>query len=834
MEKIRFKNLSEHLIIIGIFLVISFIFCLPQLDNKVLFQSDKNQYLGMSKEKADFEKKTGEVALWTNSAFGGMPTFLISNSQKTYIIQKIHNVLNIFHKRPAAHIFLFLIGFYVCALSFTSNLKLSAVGAIAYAFSSYFFIIISVGHISKVMALGYLPPMIGGFYLAFQDEKLDKKLLGSTVFGLSLALQLFVNHLQITYYTAIILLFFIVSLFIFSIKKNTIKNFFISSAFVSIMALIAIGVNFQSLWTTYEYGKFSTRSKSELKIDAQNQTSGLDKDYVTAWSYGIPETFTFLIPNFMGGASVSPLSESSKTFDFLTKVQGRAEAKKTIQQMPTYWGKQSSTSGPVYAGAIVCFLFILGLFLVENKYRWWILAATIVSFVLAWGKNVPHITNFLLDYLPGYNKFRAVSITLIIAEFTIPLLALLALDRIIKGNITKKEILNGLKYSTAIVGGLILFFILFAKALFNFEALTDSQYIAKGATDFVDSLQADRATMFRTDAWRSLFFILVAAALIFVFVKEKIKLLHFIVGLGLLILIDMWGVGKRYLNEDNFMPKQKQKTLFTESVADQIILQDPEQDYRVLNASVDIFNEATTSYFHKSLGGYSGAKMKRYQELIEFRIQPEIQQLFADLNKGTDINKAFEQCPTLNMLNTKYLIYSPDKAPVLNQKALGSVWFAKEIVWAKDANEEMDLIGKIKVDSQVVIDQRYKGALEGFTPTVNDSIAFIRLKEYSPNRLIYESSSKSDQLAVFSEIYYPKGWIVTVDGAEVEYIRSNYLLRALKIPKGNHTIEFNFKPQSYYLGEKISKASSVLLLLLFIGSIIYPFYTSKTSKKADA
>jgi hypothetical protein len=812
----QIQNLKPIAIAIALFLILSIAYMSPALSGKNISQHDVEQFKGMSKELVDYRESTGKEAIWTNSMFGGMPGYLISVTYPNNLLVFFQRVITLNNWRPFSFIFLYLLGFYAALLAFKVNKYLAIVGAIAYAFSSYLIIIIVAGHASKAMALGYLPAIIGGVHLAFRGKYLH----GAVLLALALGLQLKVSHLQITYYTLIIILIYGVFELIQAVKDKQLVPFSKALGMLIIGVILAVASNITNLITTAEYGKYSMRGKSDLTSEAENKTSGLDKDYATDWSYGKAESFTLLIPNFMGGASGGELPQDSETFAFLSKVQGKANAKKSIKQMPTYWGGVSYTAGPVYVGAIICFLFILGLFIVDKKLRWWILTATIVSLILAWGKNVPDITNFLLDHLPGYNKFRAVSMTLVIAGFTIPLLAILAFDSLLKKNIDKKKALSALKYSFGITAGLILFFILFAKNLFSFEALSDQQYLAQGYNEFVDALQSDRAMLLRQDAFRSLIFITLAAGIVLFLIKEKLKSVHAIALLGILVLVDMWAVDKRYLNESNFVSNKKYDTPFTPSKADQLILQDNDPDYRVLNIAVSTFNDASTSYFHKSIGGYHGAKMRRYQELIEHNISPEIQKTISALQSGdfNQVDHALASDHVLNMLNTKYIIFNPEAQPLVNNSRLGNAWFVSDYKMAENADEEIAELGKLNTKTSAVIDKQFSEFVlnKQFIP---DSLATITLDEYQPNNLKYSTNANSDQLAIFSEIYYPKGWEVSIDGKPAEHFRANYVLRAMVIPAGEHLVEFSFKPKSYYLGEKISLASSLIFILLLIGVV---------------
>jgi MFS family permease len=816
------QNLKQKLVpvavAIGLFLLLSIVYMYPTLQGKNLKQQDVVQHHGMSKELVDYRNATGKEALWTNSMFGGMPGYMVSTQFRGNKLSVIHRLLVLGNWRPICFVFLYLIGFYLALLAFGVNPWLSIVGAIAYGFSSYFFIIIDVGHISKVLALGYLPPIIGGIHLAFRK----KYLWGGILTGIALGLQLYVVHLQITYYTMIIAIFLGIAEFVFALKDKELIPFFKALGVLIIAALLAVGCNFSNFWTTYEYGKFTTRGKSDLTLDHKNQSTGLDKKYATDWSYGIPESFTLLMPNFMGGASVSKLPQNSKTYEFIKSIQGAGKAKEAVKQMPTYWGKQPGTAGPVYAGAIVCFLFILGLFIVDDRYRWWLLGVTFVSLILAWGNNIPNITNFLLDHLPAYNKFRAVSMTMVIAEFSLPLLAILALDKILKGQVEQKFLVKSITWSVSITGGLLLFFIMFAKGLFSFEASVDAKYIQQGATEFVDALQADRLMLFRQDALRSLVLILLSAGVIVVYLFKKIKLQQAMVVFGLLILMDMWPVAKRYLNSDNFVSKREYKDPITESQADRLILTDKTLDYRVLNLAVDPFNDATTSYFHKSLGGYHGAKMERYQELIQYSLTNEINEIYSSLKTYglAQIDQTFANAGVVNMLNTKYLIFNPDAAPLENKSALGNAWFVGKATLVQNADEEITKLNTINTGEEALVDKQFESNIQD-KQFGSDTTASIVLDEYQPNFLKYSTSSNSEQLAVFSEIYYPAGWNVTIDGRPTDYFRADYVLRAMVVPAGKHTIEFKFHPKAYFVGEKISLASSLIFILILLGAVAY-------------
>ena len=819
------KQLLPILSAIVIFMTIALLYVIqPLSEGKKIHMGDITKHKGQSRELAEFKKQTGENTLWTNTMFGGMPTYLISTPKAPWLNRTLHKTLNLNNFRPVSFLFLYMLGFFIALLCFGINPWLSIIGGIAYGFSSYFFILIPAGHAAKAIALGYMPAIIGGVHLAYNK----KRLLGAAIFALFLALQILINHLQITYYTFIVILIYGIAQLITAIKAKTLPKFLVTSIYLVFFGLVAIGSNFRTLWTTYEYGNYSIRGKSELTSNADNKTTGLDRDYATDWSYGVGESFTLLIPNFKGGATVAELPQDSETYKFLAQVQGKKQAKQTIKRMPLYWGDQPFTSGPVYVGAIICFLFVLGLFVLDRKTKWWLLTATIVSLFLAWGKNVPALTNFLLDHLPGYNKFRAVSTTLVIAEFTMPLLAILALAKILQNEIKEKELTKGITWAAGITGGFALLFALFGKGMFNFEAPGDQQYLAQGATDIVDAWQSDRAMLLRKDAFRSFIFIMLAAGVLFAYMKNKLKLNYAMAALGFLILIDMWPVNKRYFNNDHFETKKENKAPYVASAADKIILQDKDPNYRVLNMAVSPFQDASTSYFHKSIGGYHGAKWRRYQELYEQAMFTESQGIIGSLQRQNMqlVQATLANAHVLNMLNTKYIIYNPNAQPLVNPSANGNAWFVNSYRMVANADEEMAAITQINTKEMALIDERFADFVSGKT-IVPDSTASVKLLEYQPNYLKYQSNTNTEQLALFSEIYYPKGWVAKIDGEEAGHFRANYLLRAMMVPAGEHTIEFSFEPASYHVGGKVAMASSWILFLSLLAAVTLPIIQNR-------
>jgi len=782
MEQI--KKLSPHLIVILLFVGISFAYFSPVMQGKVLDMPDIKHWKGMSKEISDFRESTGQEALWTNSMFSGMPAYQISVRYKANLINYVDKIIKLGMPRPANMLFLYLLGFYLLLLSLRVDYRLSVIGAIAFAFSSYFFIIIMAGHMSKAHAIAYVPMVVAAVLYTYRGRRM---LLGGVLTALTVALEINCNHFQITYYLLLILLLIGIVQFVKDLKANNLTSFAKRSGVLVLAALLASGTAITRLSTTMEYGTESTRGKSELTNNLDNKTSGLDKDYATSWSYGIAESFTLLIPDFYGGASQGELTTESETYQELRK--RTSNAKQLIKQLPLYWGDQPFTSGPTYAGSIVMFLFIFGLLFVKSEMRVWILLATIMSIMLAWGKNFMPLTDLFLDYFPGYNKFRAVSMILVIAEFTIPLLGFVALNKFIKSDKSEKEKKKPLQLAFYIVGGLTLLFALMPSMFFDFVGGQDASLEKNGWP--IDALQSDRAGLLSADAWRSFIFIALTFATLWMYLKNKLQSKYVILIVGVLILADMWTVNKRYLNDDHFVRKSKVETPYQPTQADNQILNDKDPNFRVYNQSVSTFNDASTSYFHKSIGGYHGAKLKRYQELIENHIA-----------KG---NMA-----VLNMLNTKYFITSKGQAQQ-NPGTMGNAWFINEINTVANADAEITALNGFNPANTAIVDVRFSEQMIDVLDNVGTSIT---LTEYKPNYLKYNSTSLKNGIAIFSEIYYDKGWNAYVDGELKPHFRANYVLRGMQIPAGKHVVEFKFEPSTYKTGETISLASSVILLLL--------------------
>ena len=827
------KDITAYIIAILVFLAITIVYFSPILEGKKLDQHDIAMFKGMSQEIAEHRDATGEEALWTNSMFGGMPAWQISVIYNGNLMKYIDKIVTLWLPYPANFVFLYFLGFYILLLVLRSNKWVALVGAIAFALSSYFFIILGAGHTSKAHAIGYMAPVLAGIILAFRGKYWQ----GGLLTAISLALEIMSGHLQITYYLLIIVLLYGIYQLIETIIEKEYSHFFKATGVLVIAALMAILTHSTNLWATYDYGKDTMRGTPELTREKENKSSGLDRSYITDWSYGIGETWSFIVPYVKGKASgilgnVDELKYADPTY-----------RQAIAQQTNAYWGDQPGTSGAVYVGVIIVLLFILGLFIVDNNLKWVLLAATVLSILLAWGRNFMPFTDFFIDYIPGYNKFRAVSMTLVIAELTIPLLAFMALNKLITEPETLAKNIKALYYSAAIIAGILVLFYLLPKTFFSFlsdnEVLQFSQMRqsndAAQVNIYIRSLESVRVAIFKSDVLRSLFFVIASALLIYFFIKNKIKTAWLIAGIGLLILIDMFSVNRRYLDNDKFIKASKFEKPFTATAADKYILNDPSINYRVLDISKSTFNDASCSYFHKSIGGYHGAKLQRYQDLIQYNIQPEIQQMVSGLQSSSSlnsINMVFQDLQVLNMLNTKYVIYNPEAMPLTNNYAMGDAWFVNNYKIVGSADAEIDALNDTNLTNTAVIDSIFIDQLKNFAP-VTDSTASISMVSYAPNHLVYQYNSTKPQLVVFSEIYYNKGWNATIDGEPADYMRANYVLRSMIVPAGNHTIEFKFEPKVYIVGERISFVTSLLLTLMLLATIASEIKKCRTSVKSE-
>lgn len=833
------KKCLPDAIVIVIFAVISFAyFFVPVSQGKILFRHDSQASVGLGQELTQYEQRTGEVTRWTNSVFSGMPTYQISPSyNSTDGLSAVMSAYHLWLPDYVWFIFAYLLGFYILLRAFNFRQSLAALGSIIWAFSSYFLIIIAAGHLWKVMALAYLPPMIGGVVLAYRG----KYLWGFIVTAVFTAFEIKANHVQMTYYYLFIVLFMVIAYLVQAIREKRLQHFFKASGILIAAALIGIAINISNLYHTWEYQKESMRGKSELtKANSANQTSsGLDRDYITQWSYGIDETLTLLVPDAKGGASV-PLSQNATAM-----AKANPEVENMLPQLyeaiPQYFGTQPGTSGPVYVGAFVLFLFVLGLFIVKTPIKWALLAATALSILLSWGHNFMGFTNFFLDYVPMYAKFRTVASILVIAEFTIPLLAALALKRIVDEPTVLTKNMKYVYASLALTAGVALAIALMPSMMGPFVSDQERQMLSgiQGMTPDVQNMMLSsiatmRGAMVSADAWRSIVIIIIGVAMLLLFKAQKIKAIYLIVGISALCLIDLWQVDKRYLNDEMFVPKSERDTPQQATATDLQILKDKSLSYRVLNFASGAFNENNTSYFHKSIGGYHPAKLRRYQEMIDKYIAPEMQTAMqAIANKGgvmseVDGRKLF---PILNMLNAKYFIVPLQgnaTTSIQNPYAQGNGWFVDKLTYVADANAEYAEVGKIDVSHEAVADKKFEPIL-GQTQT-NDSTARVVLTKYEPNNMTYTVNSTKGGVVVFSEVYYP-GWTATIDGQPAELGRVNYILRALNVKAGKHEVVLDFHPTSISTTETIAYAALIVLLLAICVAIYSEKKKQKTTKE---
>ena len=826
------KYLPDVLVVI-IFAVISFAYFFPaDLDGRILYRHDSSAGRGAGQETAEYHERTGKVSRWSNATFSGMPTYQTAPSyQSVSVLNQAVKAYHLWLPENVWYVFAYLLGFYILLRAFDFRQSLAALGSIVWAFSSYFFIIIAAGHIWKVMALAYLPPMIAGIVLAYRG----KYLWGFIVTAIFAAFEVDANHVQMTYYYLFIILFMIIAYLVDAIRKKRMAQFVKATAVCAAGALIGILMNISNLYHTWQYAQESMRGKSELvKKDAANQTSsGLDRDYITQWSYGVDETWTLLVPNAKGGASV-PLAANA---DAMKKAD--PNFMQIYQQLGQYWGDQPGTSGPVYVGAFVLMLFILGLFIVKGPIKWALLAATILSILLSWGHNFMPFTNFFLDYIPMYSKFRTVASILVIAEFTIPLLAMMALKKIVDEPdlLTKKA--KFVYISFGLTGGIALLFALmptlfFSDFISSQELEAFKSIPAEYLSPLESNLRAIRESIFTADCWRSFWIIVIGTLLLFLYKFKKLKAEYMVGAIAILCLIDMWQVNKRYLNDEMFVEKSVREQAQPMTQTDRQILQDKSLDYRVLNLASNTFNENETSYYHKSIGGYHAAKLRRYQELIDAYISSEMQKMMPAIAKaGGDMTKVNGDSlfPVLNMLNAKYFIVplqANQTVAIENPYVYGNAWFVDKVTYVKNANEELDALGKLNLRHEAVADARFQSQL-GESKN-QDSTSIVKLTAYEPNQLTYDVRSATGGIVVFSEIFYPE-WTATVDGKPVEIGRVDYVLRALNVDKGHHKVVLTFDPKSVKQTETVAYLSYGVLLLVVLFAV---YFKRKEDKKAQA
>lgn len=826
------KKLLPDLIAILAFVLLSFAYFFPaDIENRILFQHDTAAGAGAGQEVKEYYEQTGERSRWTNSLFGGMPMYQIAPSyDSTKSLQWVQKAYQLFLPDYVCLTFMLMLGFYILLRVFGIPVWLAGLGGIMWAFSSYFFILISAGHIWKFITLAYVPPTIAGIVLAYRG----KLLWGGILTALFVALQITSNHVQMSYYFFFVILFFVGAYFEKAWRTKTLPQFFKASAVLIVAALVGIAANVSNLYHTYAYSKETMRGKSELVQtgDAAKQTSsGLDRDYITQWSYGIDETLTLLVPNFKGGASAA-LSQSetamSKANPMYSSLYG---------SLTQYFGTQPMTSGPVYVGAFVLFLFVLGCFIVKGPLKWALIGATFFSIVLSWGKNFMPLTDFFIDYVPLYNKFRAVSSILVIAEFTIPLLAIFALKRLLEEPEILKQEKKPLGISLLLTAGIALLlavapgsigsgYVPAQEAQMLQNAVNQQMIPANELSGILANLEEMRAELVSSDALRSFIIIGIGCSLLWLYASGKLRSSLTIAGITILCLADMWGVNKRYLNDAQFVPHSIRTETFTKTNTDELILQDTSLDYRVLNFATSTFDDNNTSYWHKSVGGYHPAKLRRYQEMIEHHISPEMQAAYkAIATAGGEMDSVdANKFRVLNMLNTKYFIFPAGQqrqtVPILNPHAYGNAWFVNKVQYVNNANEEIDALDSIIPTETAVVDARFKDVLKGATESYKDSLSSICLTSYAPNRLTYETNNAQDGIAVFSEIYYPDGWHVTIDGQPAELARADYILRTMYVPAGQHTIEMRFDPTSLHVTEGIAYGALALLVIGIIVAVL--------------
>ena len=830
------KALKEYLpdlLVVIIFAVISFAYFFPaDVDGRILYRHDASAGRGAGQETAEYHERTGKVSRWTNATFSGMPTYQTAPSYKSVsVLNQAVKAYHLWLPENVWYVFAYLLGFYILLRAYDFRRALAVLGSVIWAFSSYFFIIIAAGHIWKVMALAYLPPLIAGIVLSYRG----KYLWGFIVTAIFAAFEVDANHVQMTYYYLFIILFMIIAYLVDAVRKKTMKQFMKATAVCAAGALIGVLMNISNLYHTWQYAQESMRGKSELvKKNAANQTnSGLDRDYITQWSYGVDETWTLLVPNTKGGASV-PLAANTEAMKIADP-----NFMQIYQQLGQYWGEQPGTSGPVYVGAFVLMLFVLGLFIVKGPTKWALLAATVLSVLLSWGRNFMPFTNFFLDYIPMYSKFRTVASILVIAEFTIPLLAMMTLKKIVdEPDILTKKI----KYvyiSFGLTAGIALLFALMPTLFFSdFISSSEMQALksipAEYLTPLLSNLRSIRESIFTADCWRSFWIIVIGTLCLFLYKMKKLRVEFMMIAITVLCLADMWQVNKRYLNDGMFVEKSVREQAQPMTQTDRQILQDKALDYRVLNFASNTFNENETSFYHKSIGGYHAAKLRRYQELIDAYISPEMQKTMpAIAQAGGDMTKVNGNSifPVLNMLNAKYFIVplqSNQTVAIQNPYVYGNAWFVDKITYVKNANEELDGLGKLDLRHEAIADARFRSQLG--ESKAQDSTSIVKITAYEPNQLTYDVRSATGGIVVFSEIFYPE-WTATVDGKAVELGRVNYVLRALNVDKGHHTVVLTFDPKSVKQTESVAYLSyGVLLLVVLLGV----YFKRKEDKKSQA
>lgn len=794
------KRIFPHAIAIIGFLLVCVIYFLPQLQGKVAQSSDNIQYKGMAQELNKYKQDTGETALWTNSMFGGMPSYQINTAKEGNYISVLDKIATLGFSRPIGYFLAGMIGFYILMICLGVNPWLSMIGAIAFGFTTNNFLLFEAGHYTKLRAVSYIPLIAAGVLMAFRKNYI----WGAVLFGAGLALNLYANHVQMTYYLFLTLIIWGIAQLVKDAKAGHLPEFFKAVGVLAIAGVLALGSSAVNLYVTYEYSNDTMRGKPILEktaaapapggIQSSSETQGLSWDYAMGWSNGTLDVVAAFIPGVVGGGSQEPFGKSAA----LAKDSQWRQVLRGGNTFPLYWGSLPFTSGPIYFGAIIVFLFFMGLTLVKGPIKWWIAIGTLLTVLLSMGKNMEIINRLFFDYFPLFNKFRTPNSVLSVTAFLMPVLSILALSNIVQKKVTTEEVMKSLKISGGILGAICLFFILMGPSFFDFSSLGDARYEQAGLN--IDPLIETRQANMRSDAIRSLVLMLLAGGLIWAYIQGKIKEIVLFAGIGLLVTFDLWGVGKRYLTNDDFKTKKGNTALFTPRAVDKQILADKDLHYRVYDLSEGSpFINSKTSYFHRSLGGYHAAKLQRYDDIIT-----------RHLTKGTQ--------SVINMLNTKYIIQGEGQQAQAQQNpaALGNAWFVDELISVNTANEEIDRLTNLQAGTQAVVHQEFSDYIAGFNGKKEGTIT---LTEYKPHELTYQSQTSAETFAVFSEVWYGpnKGWNAYIDGTLVEHIRVNYLLRGLRIPAGSHKIEFKFEPTAYNTGMTVSMVSSSLLVLGLLG-----------------
>ena len=796
----KLKQFLPHLLVLAGFIVLSLFYFHPVLQGKEIFQSDIVQYIGMAKEQKDFRAETGEEPYWTDAAFGGMPTYQLGAYYPHNYVKKLDIALR-FLPRPADYLFLYFIGFYILLLCMKVDYKLAFLGSIAFGFSTYLIIILGLGHNSKAHAIAYMPMVLAGIIAIFRNRNIWSFLL----LTVAMALEIQANHFQMTYYLLLLVIVLGISYLVDAYRKKIMPHFFKSIGVMIIAVIIAIAANATNLLATSEYTNFSTRGESELSIQpdgSAKEKSGLGFDYITSYSYGIVESFNLLVPRFMGGGSSENIGKDSSIYNALLEMGASpTQAAEFTENAPTYWGNQPYVGAPAYIGATVIFLFVFALFLIRGRLKWWIVGGSTLALLLSWGKNFEILTQFFIDYVPLYDKFRAITSIQVILELCLPLLAVIGLYKLFLKGINSEEKFYALKWSSIITGGLLLVFFLFKSVLFDFAGANDAMYSKQFGMDFMKALDKDRVSIFNSDVIRSLIFVLIAAALIWAYLKSKLNQNIVIAGLAILILVDLIGVAKRYVNEDDFVKAREMEQPFQKLAADDAILED-QGHYRVFDVSGDPFNTGRTSYYHNALGGYHAAKPGRIQDLFDFYISQNNMKI-------------------LSMLNVKYFIVPTEEGVQAQQNpdAFGNAWIVNDIKWVETQNQEILSLEDTDLKSIAIVNTKFKNEIE--TNIQPDSNSSIELTHYQPNELKYQFTAGSDQFVVFSENYYQPGWQAYIDGEPTSHVQVNYVLRGMNVPAGNHEITFKFEPEVIKTGSTISLISSILIGLVLIGGIGY-------------